>query len=257
MLTSIIFLFVKHPFDVGDRINILKDSYTVKEIRLLSTVFLDGQGCLVQAPNSILNTAVRPFIIVSLGHSLTCTTSISKTSVAVVRCLRHLLLRSPTEPRSNSWKLFVTKCSYSWKLKGGTIYHHLMSWSLVCLISPFPPKVLALHWHHFRFPWSREHVSQSWYQVQEQLATRAFKRFVETWESFLDIRNLPSRFLQPLVGINGFVLSRRPLPTLRFTVPKAIRRCLPLLIVLQWCPGRMYWMKRSKRRRSVPLPIYP
>lgn len=63
VLTSIIFLFVKHPFDVGDRVNIVKDSYTVKEIRLLSTIFLDGQGCLVQAPNSILNTAVRPFIL--------------------------------------------------------------------------------------------------------------------------------------------------------------------------------------------------
>jgi len=56
VLTSIVFLFIKHPFDVGDRINILKDSYTVKEIRLLSTVFVDSQGCLVQAPNIVLNT---------------------------------------------------------------------------------------------------------------------------------------------------------------------------------------------------------
>jgi len=57
VLTSIIFLFLKHPFDVGDKIFILKDSYTVKEIRLLSTVFVDSQGCLVQAPNAVLNTA--------------------------------------------------------------------------------------------------------------------------------------------------------------------------------------------------------
>jgi len=55
VLTSIIFLFVKHPFDVGDRVSINKEIYTVKEIRLLSTVFLDSCSVLVQAPNSILN----------------------------------------------------------------------------------------------------------------------------------------------------------------------------------------------------------
>ncbi|KAG6866363.1 hypothetical protein C0991_005284 [Blastosporella zonata] len=56
VLTSIIFLFVKHPFDVGDRVSIAKENYTVKEIRLLSTVFLDSNSTLVQAPNTILNT---------------------------------------------------------------------------------------------------------------------------------------------------------------------------------------------------------
>jgi hypothetical protein len=58
VLTSIIFLFVKHPFDVGDRVNLEKDSYTVKEIRLLSTIFLDSSGTLVQAPNTGLNKMV-------------------------------------------------------------------------------------------------------------------------------------------------------------------------------------------------------
>ncbi|KAG6874479.1 hypothetical protein C0995_010389 [Termitomyces sp. Mi166 len=56
VLTSIIFLFVKHPFDVGDRIYINKENYTVKEIRLLSTVFLDSNNTFVQAPNTVLNT---------------------------------------------------------------------------------------------------------------------------------------------------------------------------------------------------------
>jgi small-conductance mechanosensitive channel len=58
VLSSIIFLFVKHPFDVGDRVNIDGVQYTVKEIRLLSTVFLDTSGLLVQAPNLILNQKV-------------------------------------------------------------------------------------------------------------------------------------------------------------------------------------------------------
>lgn len=60
MLQSIIFLFIKHPFDVGDRVIVNKETYTVKEIRLLSTVFLDGNSTSVQAPNVVLNTMVSP-----------------------------------------------------------------------------------------------------------------------------------------------------------------------------------------------------
>lgn len=59
VLTSIIFLFVKHPFDVGDRVDLNKVSYTVKEIRLLSTIFLDSNSVYVQAPNVMLNAMVR------------------------------------------------------------------------------------------------------------------------------------------------------------------------------------------------------
>lgn len=55
VLTSIIFLFIKHPFDVGDQVQIEKTLFTVKEIRLLSTIFLDGNGISVQAPNTKLN----------------------------------------------------------------------------------------------------------------------------------------------------------------------------------------------------------
>ncbi|KAJ3775029.1 Mechanosensitive ion channel-domain-containing protein [Lentinula raphanica] len=55
VLTSIIFLFIKHPFDVGDRIIVDEVEYTVKEISLLTTLLLDGNGGLVQAPNSKLN----------------------------------------------------------------------------------------------------------------------------------------------------------------------------------------------------------
>ena len=55
VLTSIIFLFIKHPFDVGDRVVIGKDTYTVKEIRLLSTIFLNSESAFVQAPNKELN----------------------------------------------------------------------------------------------------------------------------------------------------------------------------------------------------------
>lgn len=63
-LQSVIFVFVKHPFDVGDRVGIygntgaagLGDDYFVKEISLLYTEFKKMEGHLVQAPNSYLNT---------------------------------------------------------------------------------------------------------------------------------------------------------------------------------------------------------
>ncbi|KAL1964830.1 hypothetical protein VTN77DRAFT_6332 [Rasamsonia byssochlamydoides] len=63
-LQSVIFVFVKHPFDVGDRVtiygntgdNMTGDDYFVKEISLLYTEFKKMQGHVVQAPNSYLNT---------------------------------------------------------------------------------------------------------------------------------------------------------------------------------------------------------
>ena len=57
VLASIIFLFIKHPYDVGDRVTTEDGkSFTVKEIQLLSTIFLDDNNCFVQAPHSQLST---------------------------------------------------------------------------------------------------------------------------------------------------------------------------------------------------------
>lgn len=63
-LQSIIFVFVKHPFDVGDRVTVYGntgtlmrgDDYYVTEISLLFTEFKKMEGHIVQAPNSVLNT---------------------------------------------------------------------------------------------------------------------------------------------------------------------------------------------------------
>ncbi|KDQ51174.1 hypothetical protein JAAARDRAFT_199387 [Jaapia argillacea MUCL 33604] len=56
MFISIIFLLVRHPFDVGDRVELPEGSYTVKELLLLHTVFLDSNGIVVQVPNIVLHT---------------------------------------------------------------------------------------------------------------------------------------------------------------------------------------------------------
>lgn len=53
---SIIFLFVRHPFDVGDKIDL--GVFTVKEI-LLSTILLNGHGGYVQVSSKVLADLVR------------------------------------------------------------------------------------------------------------------------------------------------------------------------------------------------------
>lgn len=61
ILTSIIFLFVRHPFDVGDKIDLGDKTgiFTVKEIRLLSTILLNVHGSYVQVSNNVLAGLVR------------------------------------------------------------------------------------------------------------------------------------------------------------------------------------------------------
>lgn len=60
ILGSCIFLFVKHPYDIGDRVDISADQYTVEHISLLFSIFRRANGGkvggLVQIPNIVLNT---------------------------------------------------------------------------------------------------------------------------------------------------------------------------------------------------------
>jgi len=58
VLKSVIFRLIKRPFDVGDMVVIDRETYTVKEILLFSTVFLDSNSTDVQMPNNLLNTSV-------------------------------------------------------------------------------------------------------------------------------------------------------------------------------------------------------
>lgn len=60
LLAAVVFVFVKHPFDIGDRVDILVngvvESLTVREISLMSCEFRRMDGKSLQAPNSLLNT---------------------------------------------------------------------------------------------------------------------------------------------------------------------------------------------------------
>ncbi|KNG49468.1 serine threonine protein kinase [Stemphylium lycopersici] len=57
VLGSCIFLFVKHPYDIGDRVDITTEQLTVEHIQLLYTVFKRvTNGKTVQIPNIVLNS---------------------------------------------------------------------------------------------------------------------------------------------------------------------------------------------------------
>lgn len=56
VLGSCIFLFIKHPYDIGDRVDITAQQLTVEHIALLYTVFKRvTTGKTVQIPNIVLN----------------------------------------------------------------------------------------------------------------------------------------------------------------------------------------------------------
>jgi small-conductance mechanosensitive channel len=57
VLSSCIFIFVKHPFDVGDRVDIGGEPLVVERISLLFTTFRKVKDHRnTQVPNTILNT---------------------------------------------------------------------------------------------------------------------------------------------------------------------------------------------------------
>lgn len=53
---AIIFLFVMHPYDVGDRCEIDGNQVVVEEMNILTTVFLRSDNQMVIYPNSVLAT---------------------------------------------------------------------------------------------------------------------------------------------------------------------------------------------------------
>ncbi|WUR02684.1 mechanosensitive channel of small conductance (MscS1E) [Vairimorpha necatrix] len=59
-ISSLIFLFIIHPYDIGDRILVNLDNHienlVVSELNVFSTVFLRWNGTCVYVPNSLLST---------------------------------------------------------------------------------------------------------------------------------------------------------------------------------------------------------
>ncbi|TFL04521.1 Mechanosensitive ion channel-domain-containing protein [Pterulicium gracile] len=107
VLLSIIFLFIKHPFDVGDRVVIKGTTYTVKEIRLLSSIFLDPNGTSVQVANKVLDGEFIQNIRRSPQMSETFTFLVSYgTSFEDLEVLRHKMLHFLEKNRRDYYPSF-------------------------------------------------------------------------------------------------------------------------------------------------------
>ncbi|KAJ7462327.1 Mechanosensitive ion channel-domain-containing protein [Mycena galericulata] len=107
VLNSIIFLFIKHPFDVGDRVVVEGASYTVKEIRILSTIFLNSDAVYVQAPNTVLNAQLIQNIRRSPQMSESFTFDVNySTSFEEVELLRQRMLEFVTTERRDFQPVF-------------------------------------------------------------------------------------------------------------------------------------------------------
>ncbi|WBW73338.1 MS ion channel protein 2 [Schizosaccharomyces osmophilus] len=93
LMSSIVFLFSKHPFDISDVVVINGTKYEVVTLSLLCTVFRTMSGSTVQAPNSLLNTLFIENLRRSLPQSESVTlTAPFATDFKQLERLRDLLL---------------------------------------------------------------------------------------------------------------------------------------------------------------------
>ncbi|ORX96880.1 hypothetical protein K493DRAFT_216766 [Basidiobolus meristosporus CBS 931.73] len=56
LFKSIIFVFVTHPYDAGDRVFLDGDNLMVFKVGLLSTIFVKADGQMIYAPNEVMCT---------------------------------------------------------------------------------------------------------------------------------------------------------------------------------------------------------
>ncbi|EOX97558.1 Mechanosensitive ion channel family protein [Theobroma cacao] len=91
---SIIFLFIIHPFDVGDRCEIDGAQFVVEEMNILTTVFLRFDNLKITFPNSVLSTKPignfyrSPDMGDSIDFCIHIATPIEKVAVMKQRILR-------------------------------------------------------------------------------------------------------------------------------------------------------------------------
>ncbi|KAJ5953347.1 hypothetical protein N7454_000243 [Penicillium verhagenii] len=93
VLGSCVFLFVKHPFDIGDRVEVSDKPYIVERISLLFTVFRNVKDHrLTQIPNNILNNLwVDNFTRANAMHEQLTVSCSFDTTFAEIEALREEL----------------------------------------------------------------------------------------------------------------------------------------------------------------------
>ncbi|XP_015059628.1 mechanosensitive ion channel protein 6-like [Solanum pennellii] len=100
---AIIFLFVMHPFDVGDRVEVDKVQMVVEEMNILTTVFLRYDNQKIIYPNSVLSTKPisnyyrSPDMGDSIDFSIHISTPMEKIAMMKEKITRYI------ENRSDHW----------------------------------------------------------------------------------------------------------------------------------------------------------
>lgn len=114
ILASIIFLFIKHVYDVGDRVDIDGISYVVMEMHLLSTIFKRVDGMIVQVRFRAEFVDAGAEGVVCRRRTASSTPSSCRTSVGRVPSPSRSLGTS-TSPRRS--KRSVVECAQKHKRK--------------------------------------------------------------------------------------------------------------------------------------------
>ncbi|GAB2229476.1 hypothetical protein Droror1_Dr00023619 [Drosera rotundifolia] len=128
---AIIFVFVTHPFDVGDRCSIEGTMMVVEEMNILTTVFLGWDNVKVYYPNSILATKAignfyrSPDQVDTLDFSIDYKTPLSKIGDLKDR------VRKYVEENPHLWHPYhgvvVKEIENVNKLKMGIFFNHTMN----------------------------------------------------------------------------------------------------------------------------------
>ncbi|KZV33177.1 mechanosensitive ion channel protein 8-like [Dorcoceras hygrometricum] len=100
---AIIFLFVMHPFDVGDRVEVDGVQMIVEEMNILTTVFLRYDSLKIYYPNSVLSTKPinnyyrSPDMGDSIDFCIHISTPVEKIAIMKERIIRYI------ENKSDHW----------------------------------------------------------------------------------------------------------------------------------------------------------
>lgn len=127
---SILFLFIVHPFDVGDRVSVEGVPLMVEEMKIMSTMFLNNSGEHITYPNFILinkpisNVHRSPDQWDAIECQILAHTSLEKLSILRSRINKYVVgLPQIWYPR---WRLIVKDIENTNRLRlVMTIQHHI------------------------------------------------------------------------------------------------------------------------------------
>ncbi|GLJ52378.1 hypothetical protein SUGI_1114220 [Cryptomeria japonica] len=133
---AIVFVFITHPFDVGDRCVVDGVEMVVEEMNILTTVFLCNDNAKVYYPNSILST--KPISNYhrspDMGESVDFFVDVSTTEEKIAALKERI--RSYIEKEPHHWhseySLFIKEIENTKSMRMGLCLRHTMNYQNIC-----------------------------------------------------------------------------------------------------------------------------